>query len=114
MTPIKWILGLFQPERRASGAASVAMAPPLFAASWQSASTRDWIQTRARLPTREDADEDGNVWSYGAIDTVVYKIGWNEIEALIAGTDRCVHTHWMPKPQVQPPAPPGASNNTTA
>ena len=35
-----------------------------------------------------------------------YKIAWNDVGIPIAGTGRHVHTHWLTKPEIPPPAPP--------
>ena len=105
MTPLKWTLGLLEQERVGSEAALVVLESPTHSRASPQA-LRHWTPTRTRLPAREDADEDGRLWAYGAIDGVVYKISWNDVGTQIAGTDRHVHTHWMTKPEIPPPAPP--------
>jgi hypothetical protein len=106
MPPLKWTLGLLEQGRVGSEAALVALESLPDSRVFSPRALRDWIATRTRLPAREDADEDGRLWAYGAIDGVVYKIAWNDVGIPIAGTGRHVHTHWLTKPEIPPPAPP--------
>lgn len=56
-----------------------------------------WIETAERLPTREDSDENGDVWVAIAGNPCTETEWWEE-----AGR----WDYWMPKPRQQPPEPP--------
>jgi len=55
----------------------------------------EWVKVSERLPTREDADEEGYVWV--AARNGVASDHW---------ANSPFYGYWMPKPRQQPPEPP--------
>lgn len=70
-----------------------------YAALLAAVPSSEWVKTSDRLPTREDADEQGKVWALLCGKVVLED--WNFIFDLL---------WWMPKPHQQPPEPPGFSD----
>lgn len=65
-----------------------------------------WVKVSERLPTEEDADENGFVWVCKEGACEAWTEDWeNGLEWL---HESC-WDYWQPKPRQQPPAPPRAA-----